>query len=101
MEGCAPKPIENDGNDDDESEEELIPINEISSKKKKKKDKVNFHNSLPQPHEIQILQGVRHWNVVFEMAPVTTLLDLQTFSDDFYITKGWYFDIPALPLQKS
>ena len=60
LEGCAPKPIENDGNDDDESEEELIPINEISSKKKKKKDKVNFHNSLPQPHEIQILQGVRH-----------------------------------------
>merc|ERR1712018_1065318 len=31
LEGCVPKPIENDGNDDDESEEELIPINEISS----------------------------------------------------------------------
>ena len=38
------------------------------------------------------IQGVRHWNVVFEMAPVTILLlDLQTCSGEFYIEEGTYF----------
>ena len=47
------------------------------------------------------IQGVRHWNVYFEMATVTILLDLQTCSEDSYIAEGRYFDIPALPLQKN
>ena len=47
------------------------------------------------------IQGVRHWNVFFEMVSVTILLDLQTCSDDFYIAEGRYFDIPASPLQKK